>query len=110
MESQFVSRHITNLLKTIVDFKKRKLQELCPLDLQRLNLWIHKLQIYHTIPVDKGHFIDCLAYSLGSVDDDSYMCLCRAILGIENLFHELLERYPEPNPKPIIQRLVNSYI
>lgn len=89
-----VSQHIETLLKTIVDFKKRKFQQLCPLDLDSLNLWIHKLQVYDTIPLEKGHFLPCV--DVRPIVKDSSFCWCRAISGIEYLFKALAERYPDP--------------
>ena len=95
MMSDIEGVYVTQLLTSIVNFKRTYYNQLCNTDKMRLRLWTTKLQELEGVPSHDGHLVICPFSSLESRPDiDGYeTCICNVPALIQWKFDRLLKEY-----------------
>lgn len=87
--------YITQLLTSIVNFKRKYYNQLCNSDKMRLRLWRTKLQDLEGVPSYGGHLVICPFSSaeLSPDNDGPDTCVCSVPALIEWKFDRLVKEY-----------------
>lgn len=87
-------RFDTQLLTTLINFRKECLAVLTRSDLVRINLWIDKLNILTSIPIARDHYINCPgALEPFAAVDIPDTCACNTCAIIDHKFELLRKEY-----------------
>lgn len=92
--SSSAERFDTQLLITLINFRKECLAVLTRSDLVRINLWIDKLNILTSIPIAREHYINCPgALEPFAAADIPDTCACNTCAIIDHKFELLRKEY-----------------